>query len=438
MTDTATLGRDFVTIGQAAEILQVTEQTLRNWDRLGKLIARRHPINGYRLYRVADLHKMLRSVDPDLDKSASRTPIDFNHAQLDFEEDLPGNPDPHGVDAELRRLPPCHWSAAVALDPKHRPQDWNRPSSTVRRDWRKYPQEAHVLGPDHQRYRRLTVEEIALLQGFDPEVVTGLNLTDRQRIAGIGDAVPPPLARALFRAVDATWDWQSRAAVEICAGTGGLAEGAAAIGLSHTALIEKSGDCEPLLRNNRPWDAAAVTIDDVRNHDFGQYGRIGLLSGGPPCQPWSASGRRQGSLDDRDLLGHLPDLVHELGPEVFLFENVPGLLSESNAAYIEDLVRRLRNAGSGHRYGVMVGVLNAADFGVPQLRRRVFILGFRDAPSSLAAVAFNRVETMRTHRDPKSPGSQRRPWATVGEILSHREDPGGWRRWIGVTGLPAQ
>ena len=433
MTGVATLGRDFVTIGQAAEILNVTEQTLRNWDRLGKLVARRHPINGYRLYRVGDLHRMLRSVERDTSEPISQIAINFDQAEILVEERSDSGS--HGLDAELGALPPCHWSATVALDPKHRPQDWNRPSSTVRRDWRKYPQEAHVLGPEHDRYRRLTVEEIALLQGFDPAVVTGLDLTDRQRIAGIGDAVPPPLARTLLRAIDASWEWQDRSTVEICDGTGGLAEGAAAIGLSHKALVERSSHCEPLLKNNRSWEPSAVAIDDVRSHDFKKYGRIGLLSGGPPCQPWSASGRRRGSLDERDLLGHLPELVNDLGPEVFLFENVPGLLSESNAAYLDDLVRRLRNPGPSHRYGVVAGVLNAADFGVPQLRRRVFLLGFRDAPSSLASTCFNRVEAMRTHRDPKLPGAKRLPWITVGDILSRRQDLGGWRRWIGVTGL---
>jgi hypothetical protein len=55
----------------------------------------------------------------------------------------------------------------VALDPKHRPQSWDEPSSTVRREWCRYPQEAHLLDVDNWRYRRLTVDEIAILQGFE-------------------------------------------------------------------------------------------------------------------------------------------------------------------------------------------------------------------------------------------------------------------------------
>lgn len=430
MAPASTASRDLVTIGQAAEILCVTEQTLRNWDRAGKLVARRHPINGYRLYHIVDLRRLLRSLDAEPEShDGAQLAMDFDGGN---EATEPGRHT--GMDADLGSLPPCHWSPSVALDPKHRPQDWGRPASTVRRDWRKYPQEAHVLDPRHERYRRFTVEEIALLQGFDPAIVRGTGLTDRQLIAGLGDAVPPPLANALCRAIAETGELENRTVVEICAGTGGLAEGAAAIGLKHAALIEKSRDCVPLLANNRPWPSSVITIDDVRSHDFSSYGEIGMLSGGPPCQPWSASGHHRGEADERDLLGHLPDLVRRLSPEVFLFENVPGLLSESNAEYLNDLVRRLRRPCTGLRYGVLVGLFNAADFGVPQIRRRLFILGFRDAPSSTASKCFDLVETMRTNRDPKVPFDGRQPWVAVGDVLSQRPDPGGWRRWIGVTG----
>ncbi|MBX7131466.1 MAG: DNA cytosine methyltransferase [Fimbriimonadaceae bacterium] len=419
-------GRDLVSIGQAAEILGVTEQTLRNWDRSGKLLARRHPINGYRFYHVADLHQLLRRLERGEIDPTVQLPIDFQAEGDDLVVELEAS-----VDAELALLPPCHWSPAVALDPKHRPQDWHRPSSTVRRDWRKYPQEAHVLDARRERYRRLTVEEIAILQGFSPSVVEGVSLTDRQRIAGLGDAVPPPLARAVLEAVNGMWAWESRTAVEICAGTGGLAEGAASIGLHHAALIERSRDCMPMLSNGRAWEPSRVFIEDVKQHDFRAHGAIGLLSGGPPCQPWSLSGQRRGQLDERDLLGHLPELVGELKPEVFLFENVPGLLSESNSAYLDDLIRRLRGPSKSAKYGVMVGILNAADFGVPQTRRRIFILGLRDAPSSLAWKCFDAVESLRTHRDPRVPSDGRDAWITVGDVVSQRIDPGGWRRWIG-------
>src|SRR5207249_1401587 len=124
---------------------------------------------------------------------------------------------------------------------------------------------------------------------------------------------------------------------------GGLAEGAAAVGLEHLLLVDHSPVCGKLLRNSRRWSAKAVQIGDIRAFDYaGLRGQVGLLSGGPPCQPWSLSGHRLGSADHRDLLGELPDLVSKILPEVFLFENVPGLAMPVNLPYLTDLVWRLR------------------------------------------------------------------------------------------------
>ena len=332
----------------------------------------------------------------------------------------------------LDSLPPCHWKPQVALDPKHRPQRWDRPSSTVRRDWRKFPQEAHILDQTERKYRRFSSEEVALLQGFDPSIVRVDGLTERQRIAALGDAVPPPLGRAVLGAIDSQFILNKRTTIEICAGTGGLAEGAAAAGLEHLLLVDHDPVCGQLLSNNRPWSPNVVRVADARELDYREYrGRLGLLSGGPPCQPWSQSGRREGPADPRDLLGQLPELVGRLRPEVFVFENVPGLASGENAPYLEDLVTRFRTASNEASYGVMVGLFNSADFGVPQIRRRLFIIGFLGRPASDVSRCFDEVARRATHQDPKAQRSEeKRPWLTIGEALEGQPDPGGWRRWI--------
>lgn len=418
-------GRDFVRIGDAAEILGVSEHTLRNWDRSGKLRAHRHPINGYRMYRVADLHGLLReiggrSLDEERDRAGEQLALGFVA-------------EPSDSRVLTEDLPPCHWGPEVALDPKHRPQRWDAPSSTVRRDWRKYPQEAYVLDESCRRYRRLTPEEIAILQGFEPNVVDVSGLTDRQLIASVGDAVPPPLARELVAAIDERVRWENKTAIEICAGIGGLATGAAAAGLEHLLLLDHSEVCGELLKHDRPWSDEAVNVAALGEFDFSSFkGAVGLLSGGPPCQPWSQSGLRRGQSDDRDLLGSLPELVSEVDPEAFLFENVPGLASAENLLYLEHLVEQLRCSGRG--YGVLVSVFNAADFGVPQLRRRLFILGLRGRPASDAHRVFDAVDRRRTHRNPADSTTDLPKWRTVGHALSARPDPGGWRRWI-TSGL---
>src|SRR5690348_2752151 len=136
--------RDYLKIQEAAEALGVSEQTLRNWDKAGKLRAHRHPINGYRLYRASDLHALLEQITPE-DRVGSQLALG-----------LPTTPHPSAGDHAASALPPSHWSAAVALDPKHRPQRWDAVASTVRRDWRKAPQEAYVMDARGKAYRRLT------------------------------------------------------------------------------------------------------------------------------------------------------------------------------------------------------------------------------------------------------------------------------------------
>lgn len=413
--------RDFVRIQEAAHILGVTEQTLRNWDKAGKLQARRNPANGYRMYRVADLHAFWRRIDQE-------PFLEPEEGQLSLR--LPGSA--QAPPSDIADLPPCHWGPGVALDPKHRPQRWDSPSTTVRRDWRKYPQEAYVLHADGRTYRRFSVDEIAILQGIDPAIVQVPDLSNRRRIAALGDAVPPPVARAIAKAVDESWDWTNRTAVEFCAGIGGLAEGAASIGLDHRALVDFSPDCGLLLERHRPWSGSKVHVADALTFPFREFrGEVGLLSGGPPCQPWSRAGHGRGVEDDRDLLSEVPRIVEEVAPEVFIIENVPGLASEQNKAYLREIVERLREPGDGLRYGVLAGTLNAADYGVPQTRQRLFIVGFRDASAADVYKCFDRIHSLATHCDPAHPRADRKPWVTVGEAIGGHVDPGGWRRWIG-------
>lgn len=399
--------RDHLQIGEAASVLGVSEKTLRNWDRAGKLKAYRHPVNDYRLYRTSDVHRLLR----------------------ELRGERPERPEPRPQVSERDGLPSLHWSPSVALDPKHRPQRWDAPSSTVRRDWRKFPQEAYVLSEDGSRYRRFTPEEVAVLQGFSPEVIDLEDLTTRQKIAAMGDAVPPPLARAVVGAVADRVDLKT--SVEVCAGAGGLAEGAATAGLDHLALIDYSAECGTVLRNRRTWSPDRVHVGDARLFDYSPFaGRVGVVAGGPPCQPWSQGGQGKGHHDDRDLLSWVPELVAQVEPEAFVFENVPGLTSEQHEGYLRRVVELLQRPGGDLRYGVLVAKLNAADFGVPQVRRRVFIIGLRDRPAAEVWRCLDDIDSSKTHADPRATKTgDLPPWITVGEALTPLAADQGWRRW---------
>ena len=238
--------------------------------------------------------------------------------------------------AELLR---STWSDAVANDPKHRPQVMDWPSTTVRKEWCRRPQEAHVV--DGKRIRRMSVAEIAAIQGFPADWVNVEGTTESERIAVLGNAVPPPLSHIIANLLKENIDFQNKTLIEICAGIGGLSSGFDY--LTPIAKIELWDVAAKILRTNKPWPADCVVEGYAQQFDYAKYkGKVGLLCGGPPCQPWSMSGRKQGAADPRDVMGFTPTAIAECEPEVFLFENVPGLLmSKEHQAYVSDLFNRM-------------------------------------------------------------------------------------------------
>ena len=197
-------------------------------------------------------------------------------------------------------------------------------------------------------------------------------------------------------------------AIELFAGAGGLGIGVGRSGFTPAAVIERDRYCCDTIRENqsrrlRPLVHWPLVEGDVRDFDFGSIGgEIDLVSGGPPCQPFSVGGRHRGHLDDRDMFPEAIRAVRELRPRAFLFENVKGLTRRAFANYFEyirlqftypDLsgrasenwVDHLARLERHHTYGlindlhyrIVTRILNAADFGVPQRRERVFLVGFR-------------------------------------------------------------
>jgi DNA (cytosine-5)-methyltransferase 1 len=101
---------------------------------------------------------------------------------------------------------------------------------------------------------------------------------------------------------------------------------------------------------------------------------VDLIIGGPPCQPFSIAGKRQGKRDIRaDLIGHFIRIVDELKPSAFMLENVPNLGAIDSGEFLKGAKAELLTLG----YAVDHRVISAADFGVPQNRKRLVVLGFR-------------------------------------------------------------
>lgn len=158
--------------------------------------------------------------------------------------------------------------------------------------------------------------------------------------------------------------------VDLFAGAGGLSVGLKMAGWDVKVAVEYDATAIATHRRNMP-DVLHV-CDDIREVDFREYaGKIDLVAGGPPCQPFSVSGKQLGNLDMRDMVPEFVRVVREIRPRAFMMENVQGLTTTRFMPYLEAKIDELRSLG----YDVHWQVLNAADYGVPQNRRRLFVIG---------------------------------------------------------------
>lgn len=196
--------------------------------------------------------------------------------------------------------------------------------------------------------------------------------------------------------------------IELFAGAGGLALATANAGFHHDAVLEWNPNACATLRRNKDdglpqLSGAQILEGDVSVVSFEKYaGMIDLVSGGPPCQPFSIGGKHAGMDDKRNMFPHAIRAVREVAPKAFIFENVKGLLRENFSNYYEYIIHQLtypemvrkgdeewtdhlarlektatKGSKSGLHYNVIFQLLDAADYGVPQHRNRVLIVGIR-------------------------------------------------------------
>jgi DNA (cytosine-5)-methyltransferase 1 len=160
--------------------------------------------------------------------------------------------------------------------------------------------------------------------------------------------------------------------LEICAGAGGQSLGLEMAGFHHLAAVELDPDACETLRLNRPdWK---VLEQDVHLFDATTYnGSVDLLAGGVPCPPFSIAGKQLGADDERDLFPQALRLVAESDPIAVMLENVKGLASTRFAHYRQQVLGHLYSLG----YEADWKLLNASDFGVPQLRPRFILVAMK-------------------------------------------------------------
>jgi DNA (cytosine-5)-methyltransferase 1 len=277
--------------------------------------------------------------------------------------------------------------------------------------------------------------------------------------------------------------------LELFTGAGGLAMGIGKSGFSHAGLVEFNHDaCETMRYNKglkgsllKDWNIHEADTRSITNFAE-KFPDVELVAGGPPCQPFSMGGKARGPEDPRDMFPEAVRAVRQIQPKAFIFENVKGLLREAFADYFEyvilqmsypTVVKKNGETEEEHRarlerihtkgnvpdlnYRVVWQLLNAADYGVPQKRERVFFVGIRSdlhvawtfpkATHSKAALDFEKFETgdyferheirKKDRGDdfafsiPSTPRQRRlfeqelelRPWVTVRDAISDLEDP---------------
>lgn len=162
-------------------------------------------------------------------------------------------------------------------------------------------------------------------------------------------------------------------ALDLFSGARGLTLGMKEAGILPIAGVERNPDACATYRRHTP--------DSEHNHadantlSFKKYaGSVDIVYGGPPCQPFSSGGLRLANDDSRDGIPAFLNAVAITEPQAVLIENVPGLLTSTVRPYFDSILERLRLLG----YRVSWELMHSGDYGVPQKRRRVIIVGLRD------------------------------------------------------------
>ncbi len=223
--------------------------------------------------------------------------------------------------------------------------------------------------------------------------------------------------------------------ISLFSGAGGLDLGLEAAGFEARAAVEMDEDCVTTILQNRKWPIIKRSIHEVSSQELLQTaeladGEVDLLAGGPPCQPFSKSGywasgdvRR---LDDprATTLEAFLRVLRDVKPRAYLLENVAGLAysgKDEGLHLLRETIREI-NKECGTSYGIEVLILNAVDFGVPQIRERVFLLGSREGRKFGTLKATHYLPSPSMNGEPQqmslspAPEVHRTAWDAIGDL----------------------
>jgi DNA (cytosine-5)-methyltransferase 1 len=165
-------------------------------------------------------------------------------------------------------------------------------------------------------------------------------------------------------------------AISLFSGGGGLDLGFSRAGYSNVASYELIPICKDTLSPNLQCRSifCGPTEGDVTKVDWNHYqGKIAIVHGGPPCQPFSIAGAQKGIDDKRNMWGEFSRAINTIKPKVFIAENVPGILNPKFRNFVKKYIFDQLSD-----YSITTFEMHTADYGVPQIRKRVFFIGFRN------------------------------------------------------------
>ncbi len=190
--------------------------------------------------------------------------------------------------------------------------------------------------------------------------------------------------------------------MDLFAGAGGLSIGLHEAGFEPVGAVEIMEDAAKTYEAHHDVEVDRRRLEEIPERELrAMRGKVPVVAGGPPCQPWSTGGLRRGDEDDRDGFTAMFRALELIRPDAFIIENVAGLERGKTRPYFLDLLHVLEDVLG---YEVKAQTLNAADFGVPQQRLRMFIVGLRQGDF--------------TFPEPTHGPGQSKPWRTAGNVLT--------------------
>lgn len=194
----------------------------------------------------------------------------------------------------------------------------------------------------------------------------------------------------------------ARTVVSLFSGGGGLDLGFEAAGFETAICVDHDTIACDTLRANRP--AWLVECRDIRTFDATRFAGADVVIGGPPCQGFSTAGKGDPNDPRNFLWREYMRVVQEVQPRAVVLENVSALTHKRNNDHLSGIMHTLHRQG----YNFELGILNAADFGAPQNRRRLIVIGILDGVASLPT------PTTRNHKT---------VWEAIGDLEQRGPDP---------------